>query len=391
MNNITPIERTRTLTVTHCPAQTYDTPQTYDMPQASVFEHDDPRDVSFFDPLEVMKAPVYTQVLRNDEIIPRAACLKYRSTGQLAYDQCVSTSYTLQNHTDLFADHYKVLQLSNLDLSNVLVRDEYTNGGRKAKRSIFFKDCEVDLGNGDTVTARCDMLNTVDMTGSFQMFAGAYRSFCENSMVFGGEKAFYTKRKHTQHFDASRLLKTANSVFTTFTENIERFFEWKNTPVADAQAAQIIRYFLSQDLLNPKKIKRGIQAGELSEVAELRTKQIEDQISTLDSKPFHAMMNLWEMYSAPYGSKFGQGVGQNKWALYNVFTHWATHTHDAREIVNDKGETRVHSFGRKSPNMMESKFGGYTMDEQERRSEKLFFLFQIPQWNALGNQSLAIN
>lgn len=101
MNNITTIET-----------------QAYDMPQASVFEHDDPRDVSFFKPLEVMKAPVYTQVLGgHDEMIPKAACLKYRDTGRLAYDQCVSTSYTLQNHVDLFAEHNKILKQSNLDLS----------------------------------------------------------------------------------------------------------------------------------------------------------------------------------------------------------------------------------------------------------------------------------
>ena len=385
MNNSTSIP------VTAPNGQTFEI-QAYDLPHAGIVEHNDPRDVSFFEPLEVEKVPVYSH-WAYDGIIPKAACLKNKTTGQLAYDHCVSTSYHLQNHVDLFAEHNKILEASDLDLSNVAVRDEYTNEGRKAKRSIFFQDHEIDLGNGDTVTARCDMINTVDMTGSFQMFSGAYRSFCENSMVFGGEKAFYTKKKHTTHFDASNLLRTANSVFRTFTDNANRFMEWKKTPVDDKEAAQIIRYFLSQEFLNPKKIKRGIMSGELSETVELRTMQIEEKISTLDSKPFHAMMDLWEMYSADYGSKWGQGVGKNKWALYNVFTHWATHTHDAREIVNDKGETKIHSFGRKSPNLMESKFGGYTMDEQERRSEKLMFLFQIPQWQTLRphSQPLLVN
>ena len=143
--------------------------QAYDLPAAGIVEHNDPRDVSFFEPLEVMKAPVYS----DDTLIPKAACLKNKATGQLAYDHCVSTSYHLQNHVNLFAKHNKILEASDLDLSNVLVRDEYTNEGRKAKRSIFFQDHEIDLGNGDTVTARCDMINTVDMTGSFQMFSGA--------------------------------------------------------------------------------------------------------------------------------------------------------------------------------------------------------------------------
>ena len=105
------------------------------------------------------------------------------------------------------------------------------------------------------------------------------------------------------------------------------------------------------------------------------------------------MMDLWEMYSAEYGSHHGQGVGKNKWALFNVFTHWATHTHDSREVENEKGEMKIHSFGRKNKNQLESKFGSYTLEEQERRSEKLLFLFQIPAFNRLGKkpfQSLGV-
>jgi len=190
------------------------------MRNAEVYTHNDYKDLSFFEPLVVERAPVFDA---ENNLISNASCLKYSSDGSLAFDRCVSNTYSLQNHVDLFYDHNKILEQSSLDLNNVTVRDEYTNGGRKAKRSLFFDDHKVDVGKGDPLTMRCDMINSVDTTGAFQMFAGAYRSLCENSMVFGGEKAFYTKKKHTQHFDRSNLLRTANSVFTTFGENVGRF------------------------------------------------------------------------------------------------------------------------------------------------------------------------
>ena len=353
------------------------------MQNAEVYTHNDYKDLSFFEPLVVERAPVFDSE-RN--LIANASCLKYSSDGSLAFDKCVSNTYSLQNHVDLFYDHNKILETSSLDLNNITVRDEYTNGGRKAKRSLFFNDHKVNVGKGDPLTMRCDMINSVDTTGAFQMFAGAYRSLCENSMVFGGEKAFYTKRKHTQHFDRSNLLRTANSVFTTFGENVGRFQDWKNTRVVNYEAAQIIRHFLSQDMLSKKRIDRALMSGELSSNSRIRNDQINEKISTLNNKPFQAMMDLWEMYSSEYGSSHGQGVGKNKWALFNVFTHWATHTHDSREVWNKKGEFKIHSFGRKNKNQLESKFGSYTLEEQERRSEKLLFLFQIPRFNRLGQK-----
>ena len=154
--------------------------------------------------------------------------LRYMHDGSLADTSAVSATYTLENHIDLFSKHADILRESNLPTDNVLVRDEYTDFGMKAKRSIQYLDEAHDMtGNGDMVYCRSDQINSVNSKWAFQQFAGAYRSYCENSMVFGGDKAVYNKVKHSKHFDAASLLRTANTVFETFRENVERFKVWK--------------------------------------------------------------------------------------------------------------------------------------------------------------------
>jgi len=40
-------------------------------------------------------------------------------------------------------------------------------------------------------------------------------------------------------------------------------------------------------------------------------------------------------------------LGKTIWALYNALTHWSTHTDESYESVNDKGELKSISMGRK--------------------------------------------
>ena len=209
------------------------------VPASAVREHDNIFDLDFFAPLEVYKDSVFDT--DGTELLGSKA-LRYMHDGSQADGSAVSASYTLENHIDLFSKHADILRESNLPTDNVLVRDEYTDFGMKAKRSIQYMDEAHDMtGSGDMVYCRSDQINSVNSKWAFQQFAGAYRSYCENSMVFGGDKAVYNKKKHSKHFDAASLLRTANTVFETFRENVERFKVWKNTPVTDAVAGAILK------------------------------------------------------------------------------------------------------------------------------------------------------
>ena len=185
---------------------------------AAVREHHDVFDLSFFEPLKVDKFDIFTA---DGTEITGSKALRYLHDGSLADTSAVSSSYTLENHIDLFGKHADILRASELPTDNVLVRDEYSDFGMKAKRSIQYLDEAVDMsGSGDMVYCRSDQINSVNSKWAFQQFAGAYRSYCENSMVFGGDKAVYNKVKHSKHFDAASLLRTANTVFGTFRDNI---------------------------------------------------------------------------------------------------------------------------------------------------------------------------
>ena len=336
------------------------------VPASAVREHDNIFDLDLFAPLEVYKDPVFDD--DGQELVGSKA-LRYKHDGSLADTSAVSATYTLENHIDLFSKHADILKQSNLPTNNVLVRDEYTDFGMKAKRSIQYLDEAHDMtGSGDMVYCRSDQINSVNSKWAFQQFAGAYRSYCENSMVFGGDKAVYNKVKHSKHFDAASLLRTANTVFETFRENVERFKVWKDTPVSDAKAGAFLKSICPKETVGQKKLER----------EKAHNIEREEQINI---KKFHALYDLWEEYSRDYSQ--GGGLGQNKWALYNVLTHYATHTHDSRTFEIN-GEEKTHTLGRKSIHMIQTDNGGYTLNEQMERARGLWLIMSGPAWQSIN-------
>ena len=341
-------------------------PATTDGVKASaVREHDNIFDLDFFAPLEVYKDSVFDT--DGTELVGSKA-LRYMHDGSLADTSAVSATYTLENHIDLFSKHADILRESNLPTNNVLVRDEYTDFGMKAKRSIQYLDEAHDMtGSGDMVYCRSDQINSVNSKWAFQQFAGAYRSYCENSMVFGGDKAVYNKVKHSKHFDAASLLRTANTVFETFRENVERFKVWKDTPVTDYTAGLFLKSICPKET-SQKKIERE------------KAHNIERE-QEINWKKWHSLYDLWEEYSRDYSQ--GGGLGKNKWALYNVLTHYATHTHDSRTFEIN-GEEKTHTLGRKSIHMIQTDNGGYTLNEQMERTRGLWLIMSGPAWQSIN-------
>ena len=335
------------------------------IPSASFSEHNDVFDLSFFEPLEVYKDNVQTF---DGLDLPDSRALRYIHNRSLADTSCVSSTYTLENHAGLFALHAQILKESDLPTNNVLVRDEYSDFGMKAKRSIQYLDESVDMGGGDMVFCRSDQINSVNSKWAFQQFAGAYRAYCENSMVFGGDKAVYNKVKHSKHFDAYGLLSTANKVFETFRENIEQFQLWKNTPVDDYTAGLFLKHICPKEITSQKKLGREREAN---------IEQGED----INKKKFHALYDLWEEYSKGYSQ--GGGLGPNKWALYNALTHYATHTHDTRHFVID-GNDKHHTLGRASADMISTDLGGYTINEQLERAKGIWIVLSSDQWRTIN-------
>jgi hypothetical protein len=202
------------------------------------------------------------------------------------------------------------------------------------------------------------------MSWAFQAFAGAYNSYCENSMVFGGDRAFYTKNKHTRHFNSAALLRTANTVLETYTNHIDKFNAWKSYAIDDETAYQFLKEKLAYYPLSAAEQRAAVIA------------KIEPE-PTLNFKLFAVLVTLWDQYK--------NKQGMNLWALYNVLTHYATHTHETYtvDVKNKKGEIKTveHTTGRNLDNATTSPVlnRAYELGTQvERSNEVALIIMQQP-------------
>lgn len=336
------------------------------------YEHGDLDDLDFFQQHKVHKEPLQTL---DDRPVDNAFALTF-DDGALASDTAVTGTYSLTNHFDLYQKHNNIVKGSNLPSQNVKIIDEVTPDGLKARRSIQYLDTGVDVGRNssrdDPVYCRSDVVNSVNQTWAFQMFGGAYRSYCENSMVFGGEKAVYWKAKHSRHFDPSLLLNTANTTLQDYQQNCGQFREWQKVPVTDIMAME----FLGNNFCMYPEAELQKRATELVGANDADIKYNKKKLAT--------MLVLWNQYKAQ--------LGCNKWALYNAITHYATHTHETYTVsVEDKnGEAYEveHCTGRltkRTPSCQTSDKGlNYTLAEQHNRSKLVAVIVSKPAWQSLA-------
>jgi len=329
------------------------------------YVHNNINDVSFFEQFRARKVGV--RVYNNfPHTVPKARALVNEKTGELMSDKCVTDTYTLENHEDLYNKHAKIILDSDLPHNNVEVTDEIVHGGLKARRSIKYLDTGREIGD-NTVYCRSDVINSINMSWAFQAFAGAYNSFCENSMVFGGDRAFYTKNKHTRHFNSAALLRTANTVLETYTNHIDKFKVWKNYAIDDETA----HLFLKEKIASYPLSAAEQRAAKIANIKpELK----------LNLKLFAVLVTLWNQYK--------NKQGMNLWALYNVLTHYATHTHETYtvDVENKKGEIKTvdHTTGRNLENATASPIynRAYELGAQVERSNDIaLIILQQPIFN----------
>ena len=331
------------------------------------YVHDDIRDVSFFAAHAAKKVPVFVRNYGDgpqvDHVLPKSRALINKHSGKRMSDSAVSDSYTLENHEDLYTKHAQIILDRDLPHDNVEVTDEIVHGGLKARRSIKYLNTGRAIGT-NVVYCRSDVINSINMSWAFQAFAGAYNSYCENSMVFGGDRAFYTKNKHTRHFNSAALLRTANTVLETYTNHIDKFNAWKSYAIDDETAHQFLKEKLAYYPI-PAAEQRA------AKVANIKPER------KLNLKKFAVLLTLWDQY------KIDQGM--NLWALYNVLTHYATHTHETYtvDVENKKGEIKTveHTTGRNLDNATTSPVlnRAYELGTQvERSNDVALIIMQQP-------------
>ena len=180
------------------------------------FEHNDPANVDLFNqlgavrkiPIEALRQTVEGSTMIEEPVaMPNYSALQNAVTGDVLDVAPIGRSYKLEPHDRLFAKQAHLLGESDLPLGDVSVVDRLYEGGLRAHRTIHFNDLQTTVGDSsDLVRCRMDIFNSVDKSWCFQIFSGAYRDLCRNTLVFGGEKSYHQKAKHTKNLSVEAMI-----------------------------------------------------------------------------------------------------------------------------------------------------------------------------------------
>ncbi len=284
------------------------------------YEHADPFDLSLFTDRAVFeRVPIEAQTYWEDrtpygdviqQVVEPTKIDNYhavlnKATGQLVDMRPIPKTYQLVPHQDMM--RVQAEQLADSPLGGRLrVVDRLFEAGKKAHRTIYFEDLKADIKghkvSSDCVVPRLDVFNSIDMSWSFQVFSGAYRDLCRNTLVFGGEKAYHQKRRHTRNLDTSALTGKAR---------------WASLGLSSRQFV---------DMLSETICKRKARPSDKEEL------------------PINkSLLN----YLGDQFEEEAKELGETMWAGYNALTHWSTHT-----LEKGREKQKQHDAQRKRADMV---------------------------------------
>ena len=152
------------------------------------------------------------------------------------------------------------------------------------------------------------------MSWSFQVFSGAYRNLCQNTMVFGGQKAYHQVAKHTRNLSTTALMTKAQIGLEHWTSQSEQMVNWNASKMSLEQFGNILKDTIC------KKNTKSAQANLVKPVNETKLNYLLDRFEKEQTE-----------------------LGQTMWAGYNALTHWATHTDQTIEKEIDNKLVKIRS------------------------------------------------
>jgi hypothetical protein len=313
------------------------------------FEHNDPANVDLFNqigavrkiPIEALRQTVEGSTLIEEPVaMPNYSALQNAATGDVLDVAPIGRSYKLEPHDRLFAKQADLLSESDLPLGDVSVVDRLYEGGLRAHRTIHFNDLQTTVGDSsDLVRCRMDIFNSVDKSWCFQIFSGAYRDLCRNTLVFGGEKSYHQKAKHTKNLSVEAMITKAGGSLDMWTNQREQMRAWQGSRLSDEQFANILKETICA------KTGRAVKAGVLEGVNE---------------RLMNALLYMFD--------KEKPELGSTMWAAYNALTHWATHTN---ETVTNLETGKEYQTGKKTAKVY---------DVQRKRNEQVASVLNSDAW-----------
>ena len=292
------------------------------------YDHNDPFDLSLFTERAVFeRVPIAAEIdepYYDDTIVHSVGLDNYhaifnKATGQLVDMRPIPKTYQLVPHQDMMKVQAQQLEDSPLG-GRLRVVDRLFEAGKKAHRTIYFEDLKADVRSrqgSDSVVPRLDVFNSIDMSWSFQVFSGAYRDLCRNTLVFGGEKAYHQKRRHTRNLDTSALTGKAVLSLDMFQNQREQMDRWASLGLSSRQFVDVLSETICKRKARPSD-------GEEQPVNKSLLNYLGDQFE-----------------------EEAKELGETMWAGYNAITHWSTHT-----LEKGREKQKQHDAQRKRADMV---------------------------------------
>ena len=294
------------------------------------YDHSDPFDLSLFTDRAVFeRVPIAAEIeepeFPDTTVIHSVGLDNYhavlnKATGQLVDMRPIPKTYQLVPHQDMMRVQAEQLAESPLG-GRLRVVDRLFEAGKKAHRTIYFEDLKADVKghkvSSDSVVPRLDVFNSIDMSWSFQVFSGAYRDLCRNTLVFGGEKAYHQKRRHTRNLDTSALTGKAVLSLDMFQNQREQMDRWASLGLSSRQFVDVLSETICKRKARPSD-------GEKQPVNKSLLNYLGDQFE-----------------------EEAKELGETMWAGYNALTHWSTHT-----LEKGRETQKQHDAQRKRADMV---------------------------------------
>ena len=278
-------------------------------------EHNDVYDVAVYNEFASFKPVPVEAITTSPDGIVETQPMKYHALQNTRTNRVVDVvpfnreTYNLTPHAELMREQSGILAGSGLRdyMDNVEVCDRVYEEGLRVHRTIYFHDLidrsRTRSGQQDDSRCRLDIFNSVDKSWTLQVFSGAYRDLCRNTLVFGGEKAYHQKAKHTKNMNTGALITKGVLGLEMWDNQRDTMQAYRETGMTEKQFNDVL---IDSGLID--------KAGKVAEN--------NDELKVNQKK----LATLLDLYS-----KETRELGQTMWAAFNALTHWSTHLPDANK------------------------------------------------------------